>query len=507
MNKKKHKPEYCIEKVNLQLKKLLNEENIISMQKCYLFTQLKIYKDLYNTLEQKYKNLEIENCKLLKKHIDDNKICNKENITNSNYELDDSVNNIENIVNNYKINIKEQYDGEYESVSELISNLRQILQERDKAIIELENKIIKLQIMSKTVQSTDANTEEETTRNDIINLKTKVEYSLIEKERLIINSNYKIIESKVKYEEFYKKYNNISENYNNTLLKLEELKNFVKEKDFKKNEQIRLLNEKIQNTKTHLEFLYNTINDFCKLNNEIKNQYVSICKLNTDLANKLKNYKLFENKENLCSGDEFYDTEISNLLEACDFLTQDNKNLQLEVNILERDRCCRNFKTDIFFKNNLYPPNDYYKFIDDIAKQKKVISDLSQELKAVTAEKNRLIRINVERMKISDKYKDELRIKNIENVCLEKKLEDMENMIKDMKNEIFDRLSTCNKQQFSTPFVTCTLCETNAKNIAISSCMHTFCDVCINTRIKLRDRKCPTCGISYNVSDVKRFFL
>ncbi|WUR02861.1 E3 ubiquitin-protein ligase BRE1 [Vairimorpha necatrix] len=529
MLKKKFKTEFDNEEVNNQLKKLIIDQDIINTQKCYLYTQLKIYKELYEKLEVKYKELELENNELYKKikfNVHDerstnfrieninqneksnninhneskdkitNKNINNENLENS--EIDDSI-NIKNIINEYK-----QTDEEFYPLK-----IRSILLEKDKKIIELENSIIKLQILSRSKNNKNE-IEYNTDENEIINLKTKVEYSQIEKERLIINSNNKIMETRIKYEEFMKKYNEINEKYHNALLDMENLRNKIKEKEIIKNEQIEKIKNQTENIKNENEKFMQNINFIVKYFFSMQSLFVETNKLNTNLLDKLKKYKIFENKKNYKTGEEFYDEEINNLLEVCDSLTNENKILEEKINNLNKQVINFELEKSKYIQeleicNNKLKSNSSLKYIEDLSKQKKIILNLSQEIKISTEEKNKLIRLNVERIKLIDKYKDELKIKNIENVCLNTKNEDIYKMLHDIKEDIFIRLNNPNKEVKS--FIICNLCDNNPKNVAIISCMHTFCEECINLRIKLRDRKCPTCGISFNVSDVKKLYL
>ncbi|RUS24819.1 hypothetical protein BC938DRAFT_473031 [Jimgerdemannia flammicorona] len=53
----------------------------------------------------------------------------------------------------------------------------------------------------------------------------------------------------------------------------------------------------------------------------------------------------------------------------------------------------------------------------------------------------------------------------------------------------------------------CNSCNTNLKSHIILKCMHTFCKTCIDARIDTRQRKCPNCGESFGIGDVKQFWL
>ncbi|KMV65489.1 hypothetical protein M970_090100 [Encephalitozoon cuniculi EcunIII-L] len=53
----------------------------------------------------------------------------------------------------------------------------------------------------------------------------------------------------------------------------------------------------------------------------------------------------------------------------------------------------------------------------------------------------------------------------------------------------------------------CSLCDTRFKDTAIIKCMHCFCEECVNSRIRMRDRRCPSCNESFAPCDVRKIFL
>ena len=55
--------------------------------------------------------------------------------------------------------------------------------------------------------------------------------------------------------------------------------------------------------------------------------------------------------------------------------------------------------------------------------------------------------------------------------------------------------------------LTCSLCDSNIKDCILSKCMHAFCDSCINSRFKSRQRKCPSCQTEFDLNDVKKLYL
>jgi E3 ubiquitin-protein ligase BRE1 len=200
------------------------------------------------------------------------------------------------------------------------------------------------------------------------------------------------------------------------------------------------------------------------------------------------------------------------LLEVCDSLTEENKKTslivkQLEQKILDLERKNTTLEQEKDFISINSNSSNLLRYVEDLSQQKKIISTNKTEIKTLTDEKNKLIRLNVERIKLIDKYKDEIKNKNIEMLCLERRNEDLEKTLQEFEKDVRERLSRKLINESEKSILICNLCDVNTKNVAITSCMHTFCEGCIQMRIKLRDRKCPTCGYSFNVNDVKRFYL
>ncbi|KAI8376102.1 uncharacterized protein BYT42DRAFT_614885 [Radiomyces spectabilis] len=53
----------------------------------------------------------------------------------------------------------------------------------------------------------------------------------------------------------------------------------------------------------------------------------------------------------------------------------------------------------------------------------------------------------------------------------------------------------------------CSACRTNFRSRLLGRCMHTFCKECIEARLDTRQRRCPSCGESFGVGDVRHFYL
>eukprot|EP00466_Bigelowiella_natans_P016988 jgi/Bigna1/65885/fgenesh1_kg.144_\ len=53
----------------------------------------------------------------------------------------------------------------------------------------------------------------------------------------------------------------------------------------------------------------------------------------------------------------------------------------------------------------------------------------------------------------------------------------------------------------------CPLCSDGEKGVIILRCQHMFCRECIEKNLKVRNRNCPACNISFSKNDVRSIFL
>ncbi|KAF7731980.1 E3 ubiquitin-protein ligase bre1 [Apophysomyces ossiformis] len=53
----------------------------------------------------------------------------------------------------------------------------------------------------------------------------------------------------------------------------------------------------------------------------------------------------------------------------------------------------------------------------------------------------------------------------------------------------------------------CSACHMRFRSQLLTRCMHTFCKECIDARLETRQRRCPTCGEPFGVSDAKSFYM
>ncbi|XP_024516712.1 E3 ubiquitin-protein ligase BRE1-like 2 isoform X1 [Selaginella moellendorffii] len=53
----------------------------------------------------------------------------------------------------------------------------------------------------------------------------------------------------------------------------------------------------------------------------------------------------------------------------------------------------------------------------------------------------------------------------------------------------------------------CSVCHDRQKEVAITKCLHLFCNPCIQRNLEIRHRKCPGCGVGFGAGDVRHVYL
>lgn len=124
-------------------------------------------------------------------------------------------------------------------------------------------------------------------------------------------------------------------------------------------------------------------------------------------------------------------------------------------------------------------------------KYKKQLLHLSEELKSKTknsdfsAQKFNELHVEVETLKSENS-----KLMKLVDVCFEGKSSEVLVDVEKYK-----------------ALLRCTVCNSKYKDTAILRCMHVFCGGCVDELVRVRNRKCPTCGEGFTLNDVKKIFL
>ncbi|KAJ3438392.1 e3 ubiquitin-protein ligase bre1 [Anaeramoeba flamelloides] len=136
---------------------------------------------------------------------------------------------------------------------------------------------------------------------------------------------------------------------------------------------------------------------------------------------------------------------------------------------------------------------------------------LTQKVNSITSN------INDEKMKndqmieeIKQLAKKEIEIKKLKELKqkqqqdkLQKRKDDYDEQKNDDDNDENEEQKLLNYQKM----VKCFICDRNLKSVILKNCHHTFCNDCINERLRLRLRSCPLCSTKFTKEDIKPFFL
>ncbi|KAF9763663.1 E3 ubiquitin-protein ligase BRE1 [Nosema granulosis] len=527
MNRKKFKEDYNVKAVINKLSNVLIEENLINKQKCLIYLKYKTFSELFQKEKEKNRKLEEELTKLYQKESTEDESNtqkdsnaeeeNKENIVPTNSDIV----NVD--LNTLEFNYGESFDNQRssllikdkKSLFSKLSELREALSAKDRKIIELENKVIKLQIIRRCESNIPRieNGPSDVSQDELIDLKAKLEYQRVENEREKRELNSKLKEYFIKYEESIKKYSQCYEQLSSSLLNLENIRKFHMSKETKKIKNMSLLNSQIKEFVFLITDLENKVSALNLIYSDLQ-EYTSFVEAqNKDLHNRIKAYSLLSERLTVKTGDDFFDQEISNLLEVCDSLTEENKklyseigDLQSQVDLFRRSNHSMKQENDLHRLREDSYTEDVQKYLQNIRELTQSVQDVCLKLEESNLDRNKLTKLNVDRISCIEKYKEDLRNKAVENAILEGKYKESCNQIEDYYKKFEDRLRSRKPSQEDT-FVVCNLCDANSKNVALVSCMHTFCNECIDTRIKLRNRRCPTCGTPFGSNDVKKFYI
>ncbi|KAG2210833.1 hypothetical protein INT46_000331 [Mucor plumbeus] len=162
----------------------------------------------------------------------------------------------------------------------------------------------------------------------------------------------------------------------------------------------------------------------------------------------------------------------------------------------------------------------------------------SIETKVIEKEKNiRQLETNVEHYRLafddisqecselqSNQERYETHLAHLQDMAREKNkmLEQEMLLVQQAKNEYERIMKTWNLiQQGENPasqelideveelraYFKCSTCKTRRRECILTSCMHTFCNECIRIRLETRQRRCPSCAITFGASDVKDIYL
>ena len=270
------------------------------------------------------------------------------------------------------------------------------------------------------------------------------------------------------------------------------------------------------------------------LHNDCKAVIENLNSVILDLENRLK-FKSFSKDIEMNDIETVLMDEIDNITNAYDKIK--STNLDLEKNLLlSNSKITELNNENLTLKNRIGYCEDTKSFLEKekkkleewkitLAEETRMFQEKCVETETLISEKDRKItdyKLLLTNLQANHKIlEEELNSSNLNYRALKREFEALKSEFLSLKteNESTKKLCELLKGFCSSDsevledlerykkVIRCSLCDTNVKNCVLIKCSHTFCDGCIENRLKARQRKCPVCQSEFNSNDVKKLYL
>ncbi|AFN83626.1 hypothetical protein EROM_090080 [Encephalitozoon romaleae SJ-2008] len=258
-----------------------------------------------------------------------------------------------------------------------------------------------------------------------------------------------------------------------------------------------------------------------------------------ELYKVIENHKSYEKARNRGNNGEqgSLEEEIANLIESLDKSLDENKALVMKLEAIHKknrelegevislkmstsDLNCKNAKLELDIKHLrmerrtslLEDPEDktlkIKKLENSITESSKLITDYKKRLYSISREKEETEKMLESIKKQNREIRNEMSRISRECSQIDAENKRLNGLLKAIQNGDSEGDSDLSIQlERYRGLLRCSLCDTRFKNTAIVKCMHCFCEECISSRIRMRDRKCPSCNEPFSPNDVKKIYL
>ncbi|CAO3650397.1 unnamed protein product [Mucor fragilis] len=137
-----------------------------------------------------------------------------------------------------------------------------------------------------------------------------------------------------------------------------------------------------------------------------------------------------------------------------------------------------------------------------------MFDDVSQECSELQTSQQRL---EAHAMQLQELARDKMKILEQETLNVQQAKNEYEkihkrwNLIQQGENPASQEL--VDEVEELRSYFKCSTCKTRRRECILTNCMHTFCHECIRIRLETRQRRCPSCAITFGNSDVKAIHL
>jgi len=308
------------------------------------------------------------------------------------------------------------------------------------------------------------------------------------------------------HKRIFEKLYRMSENDMETINQLKDMEKYIKAREDKihhMEKKIKKLSEQLDNEQSSsralIQEIANTSVAFQKI------QAISETQRN-DLQTAEENFtKLYRerNDEKIS-----YERKIAELSRDIEFLNgKDNSNLQTIKTLKQQT------------KHKDYEVNDVNRKIKDMSNLLNKVSEEKDQLKAELNEKNTEIVILYNKIQATEVSISKLSSQISDNLSV---IAEKESIIKSIISSSRghdgspEDASNIHKEEYFVnkielkrlrDLLICKVCNVNEKSVVLSTCFHTFCENCVQQKLKSRDRNCLVCMVKINKFDIQKLYL
>ncbi|KAL7320746.1 E3 ubiquitin-protein ligase BRE1A [Mucor circinelloides] len=144
----------------------------------------------------------------------------------------------------------------------------------------------------------------------------------------------------------------------------------------------------------------------------------------------------------------------------------------------------------------------------NVERNRLMFDDISQECSELQSNQQRL---EAHALQLQDMAREKMKILEQETLDVQQAKNEYEkinkrwNLIQQGENPASQEL--VDEVEELRSYFKCSTCKTRRRECILTSCMHTFCHECIRIRLETRQRRCPSCAITFGNSDVKGIYL
>jgi DNA repair exonuclease SbcCD ATPase subunit len=199
---------------------------------------------------------------------------------------------------------------------------------------------------------------------------------------------------------------------------------------------------------------------------------------------------------------------------------QSNAQVKLREQLLKQQKDLRSCRSDMEDRDRAHKEEKDLQRVkeqelQEIEKKFNLLELKKQSLERTLQEKDQKQRdLEAREMQLQQRVnslQSEMEAKEQEAIASSKKRKlesDTTDTKKDSSSKDSRALKTLQSQcDFYKKFVLCPICKTNHKSDIITRCLHMFCNECIKKSLDSRNRKCPTCGLKFQASDLQKVYF